>query len=397
MYLPGLPALTHSLHASASAGQLTLTSSVLGIAVGQLLFGAVSDANGRRLPLLSGIAAFGIASVLCALAPAIWLLVIVRFLQGLAGGAGVVVARAVVRDVYTGNEAAHAFATTSTINGLSPIIAPLLGGAILTITSWPGVFVALALIGACLFLLTLRAVPETLPPAARHTGGLRTSLRTFGELLTDRHFAPAAATYALCFGALFAYISGGSFVLENIYHVSPQAFSAIFAANSAGIVSLSLLSRRLVRRTGPHLLLRAGVVGGRDRRRDHARGVCDPGRSLDSADRTVHHRLGHGAGAAERGRRGDGRQSRRARERLGPARAQPVRSRCRGGAARRSRRFSRRHTDGDRDDGQRRVGAGHQSAADAARRLAPDLVCDLDDQLELRALLVERQVVALLG
>jgi MFS transporter, DHA1 family, multidrug resistance protein len=259
MYLPALPSLTRSLHASASAAQLTLTASVLGIALGQLFAGPISDARGRRLPLLVGLVGFSVTSALCAISPSIWELIGVRFLQGLAGGTGIVIARAVVRDLFDGVTAARMFATLVMMSGIAPIFAPLIGGQVLALSSWRGVFVVLAGIGVLLLVLALVRVPETLAPDRRHTGGLRQTLRVFRRLAIDPNFAPFAASYAIGFGAMFAYIAGGSYVLENVYKISPQAFSAVFAANSIGLASVSQISRRLVGRTGPRPLLRVGL------------------------------------------------------------------------------------------------------------------------------------------
>ncbi len=260
MYLPGLPSLTRSLHVSASAGQLTLTASVLGLGFGQVLIGAVSDARGRRSPLLLGLIGFSAASLLCALAPSIWPLIALRFLQGLCGAAGIVIARAIVRDSYSGDAAARTFALVFTVNSVSPILAPLLGGQILRFSSWRGIFVALAVIGAALFVVALLLVPESLAREDRHRGGLAQSGRTFKSLLLEPLFTAPAMTFSLSFCAMFAYISGGSFVLENIYHVSAQVFSAVFAANATGLIVLTLFSRRLVSGVGPRRLLRAGLL-----------------------------------------------------------------------------------------------------------------------------------------
>jgi DHA1 family bicyclomycin/chloramphenicol resistance-like MFS transporter len=259
MYLPGLPQLTHGLHASASAGQLTLTASVLGIALGQLFAGPVSDARGRRLPLLVGLVGFTVTSGLCAISPSIWFLIAVRFIQGVAGGTGIVIARAIVRDLYDGVTAARTFATLVMMSGIAPIFAPLIGGQILAFSSWRGVFVTLAAIGALLFVMAIRLVPETLAPELRHTGGLRQSRSVFLRLLRDRNFAPFAASYSLSFGAMFAYIAGGSYALENVYGISPQAFSAVFAVNSIGLATVSQISRRLVGRVGPRPLFKYGL------------------------------------------------------------------------------------------------------------------------------------------
>ncbi len=260
MYLPGLPSLTRSLHASASSAQLTLTASVLGLALGQLLVGPVSDARGRRLPLLAGLVGFSATSVLCAISPSIWVLVLMRFVQGLAGGTGIVIARAVVRDMFDGVTAARMFATLVIISGIAPIFAPLVGGLVLALISWRGIFWVLAAIGVVLAVTAWWAVPETLAVEQRHSGGMRATSRTFGRLLTDRAFAPVVVCFAVGFGSMFAYISGGSFALENVYGISAQAFSAVFAANAVGLAAVSQLSRGLVHRSGPRPLLGVGLL-----------------------------------------------------------------------------------------------------------------------------------------
>jgi len=260
MYLPGLPSLTRSLHASAAASNLTLTASVLGIALGQLIAGPASDQLGRRRPLLVGLLGFAFASVLCAVTPSILVLIIVRFGQGLAGGAGIVIARAVIRDLYGGTQAAKMFAMLMMIGGVAPIFAPLVGGGLLAVSSWRGVFVVLALIGAGLFFAALRGVPETLPAVQRHSGGLRATARMLGALARDRSFAPYCAAFAFSFGAMFAWISGGSYAVENVYHASPQLFSLLFAVNASGYIGLARVSSLIVARFGPARLLRVGLV-----------------------------------------------------------------------------------------------------------------------------------------
>jgi len=260
MYLPGLPELTRDLHTSASSAQLTLTACLAGLALGQLVSGPLSDAYGRRRPLLVGLVAYTAASAACALAPDIWSLVGLRFVQGAAGSAGIVVSRAVVRDLWGGRDAARVFSILLIVTGLAPIVAPIAGGQVLRLGAWPGIFVALATVGALLLLLAALRVPESLPPACRHRSGLASTLRVFRRLVGDRSFAPHAAAFGLGFAALFAYISGSSFVLENLYGLSPQAFSAVFATNALAMVLVARRSGRLVGRTGPEPLVRVGLV-----------------------------------------------------------------------------------------------------------------------------------------
>jgi DHA1 family bicyclomycin/chloramphenicol resistance-like MFS transporter len=261
MYLPGLPSMTRDLHASAVAGNLTLTCSVLGIALGQLVAGPLSDARGRLRPLLFGLAGFSVVSALCAIAPSIWLLLVVRLLQGFAGGTSIVIARAIVRDLYAGDRAAHMFSTLMTISGLAPIVAPVIGGQVLNVSSWRGIFWVLTAVGAMLFLLAWRTLTETLPTERRHGGGLAASVRVLGRLMRARHFAPYVGSFALSFGTMFAFIAGGAYVTENVYGLSPQLFSLIFAANSIGFAVMAQSSRRLVGRYRPAQLMRWGVIG----------------------------------------------------------------------------------------------------------------------------------------
>lgn len=259
-YLPGLPQLTDDLGASASAGQLTLTACLLGLAGGQLVAGPLSDAHGRRRPLLIGLAAFTVASALCALAPDVWSLSAARLLQGAAGAAGIVIARAVVRDLYSGPPLARFFALLLVVNGVAPILAPIVGGQLLHVTDWRGVFWVLAGFGVLLFAWAFLGLRETLAPERRHGGGLRVTLRTFRTLMSERRFLGYVLSCGLAFAAMFSYIAGSPFVLQDIHGVSEQGFSLVFGLNAAGIMSLSFLGSRLVDSVGPARLLAAGLT-----------------------------------------------------------------------------------------------------------------------------------------
>jgi DHA1 family bicyclomycin/chloramphenicol resistance-like MFS transporter len=258
-YLPALPQLGRSLDASPTAVGATLTSCVIGLSVGQLVLGPVSDALGRRRPLLAGLAVYIAASVACALAPTIWLLVLFRLVQGLAGAAGIVIARAVARDRHSGVALARFIGLMLGITGAAPILAPLVGAAILQVTSWRGIFVALAALIALLLAATALWLPETLPEELRHPPGLGATFRSFRRLLSDAAFLGYALSGALPFGALFAYVSASPFVLEEIHGLSPQLFSVVFAINAAGIVAAAQVSARLVHRFGARRLLGAGL------------------------------------------------------------------------------------------------------------------------------------------
>jgi DHA1 family bicyclomycin/chloramphenicol resistance-like MFS transporter len=262
MYLPGLPELARDLGVSAATAQLTLAACMVGLAAGQLLAGPLSDARGRRRPLLAGLALYALVSALCALAPSIWTLLPLRFLQGAAGAAGIVIARAVVRDLHEGEAAARFYALLTLVNGLAPIVAPIAGGQLLGHTDWRGIFWVLAAIGVALLLVGWRFVPETLPPGERHTGGLRATTGVFGTLLRDRVFVGYSLAQGLGAAMMFCYIAGSPFVLQEIHGLSEQQFSVVFAVNALGIVLFAQLSARLVGRLGPRRLLAAGLWTG---------------------------------------------------------------------------------------------------------------------------------------
>ncbi|GAA1979454.1 multidrug effflux MFS transporter [Catenulispora subtropica] len=262
MYLPALPDLAHSFHTRESNVQLTLTACMIGLAVGQLVAGPMSDAWGRKKPLVVGLSAYAATSVLCAVAPEVFSLTAVRFLQGFAGAAGLVISRAMVRDLYEGDALTKFFSTLMLVNGLAPILAPVLGGQLTRFMSWRGVFVVLALIGLALLAATLLGIKETLPKEARGTGGggLPATLRTFRVLIRDRRFMGYILTGGFAFAAMFAYISGSPFVLENIHGLSKQEFSYVFGANALGIMIVGQLGGRLVGRLSPARLLGAGLA-----------------------------------------------------------------------------------------------------------------------------------------
>jgi MFS transporter, DHA1 family, multidrug resistance protein len=259
MYLPSLPRLTRDLSTSASLVQATLTACLVGLAVGQVLAGPLSDMWGRRRPLLVGVAIYAVASLSCMLAPTVEALIAFRLVQGAAGAAGIVIARAVVRDMYDGPAAARYFSMLMLVNGAAPILAPVIGGQLLRVVSWRGVFVVVAAIGAAMFVATLAGLRETLPPADRHAGGVRTTLLRFRELCADRAFAGYALSGGLACGAMFAYIAGSPFVVQNIYGLSAQQFSLVFAVNGLGIVALGQLNAHLVDRVATGTLLAAGL------------------------------------------------------------------------------------------------------------------------------------------
>jgi len=259
LYLPSLPELGRDLGVSDALAQLTMSACMVGLALGQLVAGPMSDRAGRRRPLLAGLVAFAVASVLCALAPNLWLLVALRLVQGLAGAAGLVISRAMVRDLYSGDRAVRVFSSLMAVTGLAPVVAPLAGGQLARITDWRGTFWVLAGIGV-LLLVAAAFLPETLAPENRHRGtGV---LAPFAALGRDRGFIGYVLVLALGGSALFTYIGLSSFVLQGGYGLDAQAYSLIFAANSVGIVLTSNVNRLVVRRFGPRRMLTSGIATG---------------------------------------------------------------------------------------------------------------------------------------
>ena len=260
MYLPALPRMANDFRAADTTVQLTLTAFVIGLAAGQIVAGPLSDSFGRRRPLLAGLVLYVAGSVAAAASPTIELLIAARSVQALGAAAGIVIARATVRDLYTGTAMTKFFSMLLLVNGLAPILAPVLGGQLLTFTSWRGVFVVLTGFGVLLLAAAAFLLPESLAPENRHPARLGGVLRTYGRLLADRTFLGYALTAGLNFAAMFAYISGSSFALQDVYRLSPQEFSLVLGLNGIGIVLAGQLNGWLVGRLPERTLLRAGVV-----------------------------------------------------------------------------------------------------------------------------------------
>jgi MFS transporter, DHA1 family, multidrug resistance protein len=260
LYLPGLPQLGRDLGASASSVEVTLTACVVGIALGQLLVGPLSDTVGRRRPLIGGLLLFIVSSLSCAAAPSIPVLDVLRLLQGFSGATGIVIARAMVRDMYAGVTAARLYATLGAIVPLAPILAPTAGGGILLFTSWRGIFAVQAAVGIALLAAAAAVTRETLPPAARHPGSVRGALATYRSLLGSRRYSRVVASGSLGFAAFFAYISASPFVYQSVLGFSAQAFGLLFALNGMGLLATNVVNARLVRTVPPERLMRTGLA-----------------------------------------------------------------------------------------------------------------------------------------
>ncbi|MNZ60813.1 Bicyclomycin resistance protein [compost metagenome] len=260
MYLPALPTLVSDFGTTAALVQLSLTFFLLGLASGQLVAGPLSDVYGRRRPLLIGMFIYAVSSVLCAFSPSIGLLIGLRFIQGLAGSVGVVVSRAAVRDLYSGSELTKFFSLLMIVNGLGPILAPVIGGQLLRVTTWQGIFLVLFAAGIIFCLTILLRLPETLPKERRSKSGLKGTLLTFRVLLGNRKFMGYALSQGFVTASMFAYISGSSFVLQNIFAVTPQVYSLIFAVNGIGIIITGQIAGRLAGKVSETKLLLSGLL-----------------------------------------------------------------------------------------------------------------------------------------
>jgi MFS transporter, DHA1 family, multidrug resistance protein len=261
VYLPSLPQAAAALHTTAAGIQSSLTACLFGLAAGQLVAGPFSDSRGRRNPLLAAMAVFVVASVLCASAPNIVALDLFRLLQGCAGAAGIAICFAIVRDLYSGRAAARAYSLLMAVIGIAPIIAPSIGGLLLRVTNWRGVFFVLAGLGLVFLACAYAWVGETLPVARRAGGGFVVRAAALRRLATDPSFTAYALAGGFTFAALFAYISASPFVFEGLFHMSPQMFALFFAFNATGILLANTLNARLLHRFSPRTMLDLGLAG----------------------------------------------------------------------------------------------------------------------------------------
>ncbi len=261
-YLPALPSITRDLQSTSAAVGLTLTGTLIGFALGQLLVGPLSDAFGRRRPLLLGAALHVLASLLCAIAPSLLTLSGFRVIQGMAASAASVVALAIVRDVASGRAFVVLMSRMLLVMGAAPVLAPTMGSQVLRWTDWRGVFVSLAVVGVLLLVLAAVGLPETLPPTRRLRGGLGGSLNAYGVLLRDRTFVGLVLVAGLTMAAVFGYVGGSSFVMQEHYGLSVQQFGLVFGAGSLALITGTQLNPRLVARWSPAEALGATLTIG---------------------------------------------------------------------------------------------------------------------------------------
>ncbi|WP_307858987.1 multidrug effflux MFS transporter [Arthrobacter sunyaminii] len=259
MYLPSLPTVASELNTSQAAAQFTMSGTLIGAAVGQLVIGPFSDRFGRRLPLLIGISLHIIVSLLCAVAPGIGTLIGLRVLQGFFNAAAGVVAIAVIRDRFVGSDAARLLSRLMLVIGLAPLLAPTIGQAVAGIWQWRAVFVALALIGLVLVLIVWRFMPETLPAERRRTRGGPSVFRGYKVLLRDRHFLALAFIPGLGMAVIMSYVVGSPFVFQDEYGLTPGQYALVFAINGAGMVISAQVNAALVHRSSPTRILRVTV------------------------------------------------------------------------------------------------------------------------------------------
>jgi DHA1 family bicyclomycin/chloramphenicol resistance-like MFS transporter len=249
MYLPALPEIARNLGIEVGEVQLTLSVFMIGMAVGQAFYGPIADRWGRRGPLLVGMAVFSLAAVGCACAQSMKSLLIWRLVMALGGSASMVIPRAVVRDLFAEKDSARVYSVLMLILGVSPILAPTLGGQMLGLTGWRGIFWVLGAVGVACAAAVAWGLPESLPREQRvTTGGVGRVLRTYGELLANRRFLGAVIAAGCTMGSLFAYLTASPFVFIELHHLTPQQYAMVFGFNAIGLVAASQINLWLVGR-----------------------------------------------------------------------------------------------------------------------------------------------------
>ncbi|MFC3803899.1 multidrug effflux MFS transporter [Cohnella sp. GCM10012308] len=259
MYLPAFPQIVERFGTTASLVQLSLTACLLGLGFGQIVMGSLSDVHGRRNPLLIAMAFYVLASLGCAFSPHIGLLIACRFVQGFAASAGIVISRAIARDLYEGHELTRFFSLLLLVGNLGPLVAPVAGSGILSFSSWIGVFVALSLLGIYLWIMTKWRLKETLPVERRSPSNFKQQLRNYGTLLRDRQFVGYMLAQGIMIAGVFAYVSGTPFIYQNIYGASPTVFALLFGSNGISLIIGSQIVGRASHRVSERTFLLLGL------------------------------------------------------------------------------------------------------------------------------------------
>jgi len=262
MYLPALPTITRQLETTSAAVQLTLTGTLVGLALGQLVLGPLSDALGRKRPLLAGTALHVLASLLVLVAPNLAVLGALRVLQGVGTAAGAVIAIAVVRDLYDGRAAATMLSRLFLVLGAAPVLAPTIGGELLRYTSWRGIFALLAVYGIVMITVGARMLPETLPVERRQSSGVRGTLLSYRGLFGDRAYVGLVLVAGLTMAGLFSYVSGSAFVYQGEFGLDEQQFGLLFGAGAFWLIAATQVNPVLLRRFSPQQLLMTGTIVG---------------------------------------------------------------------------------------------------------------------------------------
>lgn len=260
MYVPAFPQVARELSTSATQVQLTLTTFFVGMALGQLVGGPVSDQRGRRLPLLAALLVVAAASIVCALAPTIAVMTVARLVQGFAGGWAMVIGRAIIVDLASGARLVRVLNVIAAVGGIAPIAGPLIGGLILQLSGWRVSFWLVAALGLAMTLAVAVTVPESLPRDSRHPGGLRTFLTAGRGVLANREYVGYLLVAGAAMGALFAYVATSAFVLQTMNGLSPIAYSVDFAVNAAGMTMAALVAARLAGRVSTRKVILAGQL-----------------------------------------------------------------------------------------------------------------------------------------
>jgi DHA1 family bicyclomycin/chloramphenicol resistance-like MFS transporter len=261
MYLPALPSIGQSLAASPHAVQASLMAFFISLGIGQLIYGPLSDMLGRKPALYFGLIFFAVSSVGCALAPNIHVLIVLRFLQGLGASAGMVVPRAVVRDLHTGHDAARLMSLLMLVFSVSPILAPLTGSLLIDWAGWRAVFWAVTIAALLALVLLTTSLSETRLPADRAESSMLKTAKAYLMLLGDRHFIGLVLIGAFGISSFFAYLANSSFVLIDHYGLTPRQYSIAFSANAAAFIGVSQFTGKLGKRFGLVPMVKVAVTG----------------------------------------------------------------------------------------------------------------------------------------